>query len=89
MSKKERPGCLTSLLRRCCSTVFLAGLVILALGAYYAFVKAGVPYQDPTPEMQLSYAINEGIGRSQMIVGGIMAAAGGVLRLLVGRGSKK
>lgn len=91
MSKKDRreQGCATALLSRFCGTVLTAGLVILLIGAYYALVRAGIPYQDPTAEMQLRYAINAGIGRTLLIVGGAMTAAGGVARLLLWRSSKK
>ncbi len=40
----------------------LAGLIIFAVGVYYAVVKAGIPFQDPPPELQIQYAVNAGIG---------------------------
>lgn len=36
--------------------VFLAGIILLLIGVYFILVKAGIPYQDPTPEMWISYA---------------------------------
>ena len=92
MSKKNdrrKQGRVTALLSRCCGSVLIAGLVILAIGAYYAVFRAGVPYQDPTVEMQVSYAIHMGIGRTLLMTGGVMAAVGGGARLLLWRGSRK
>lgn len=35
---------------------FLAGIILLLMGVYFMLIKGGIPYQDPTPEMQISYA---------------------------------
>lgn len=40
--------------------VLFAGIGILAMGAYFAVVKAGLPYQDPTEVLVAKYdAFNE------------------------------
>lgn len=44
------------------TSILLAGILVLAAGLYYKVVKAGTPFQDPTPELQLQYLINMGIG---------------------------
>lgn len=38
------------------------GVVIFAIGMYFAFVKAGIPYQDPTVEMQIQYMADMKVG---------------------------
>ena len=57
--------------------VILAGLIILLIGLYYWIVKAGIPYQDPTPEMQLRYEIDMRIG-DELIKDGCITALIGI-----------
>lgn len=33
----------------------LLGIIILFIGLYYVIIKAGIPYQDPTPELLQKY----------------------------------
>jgi hypothetical protein len=35
--------------------VFITGLLLLMLGFCYDLLFAGIPYQDPTPELTASY----------------------------------
>ena len=62
--------------------VLLAGLIILVIGLYYLVIKAGIPYQDPTVEMQIQYAIHHGIGSVLSKVGVILALCGGIAWLV-------
>ena len=75
MSKRSLP-------RRIGSAMLLAGVMILLLSLYYLAVKAGIPYQDPTPEMQLRYAIDQGVGTALLRLGGVLTAVGAALRLI-------
>lgn len=52
------------------NSVILAGIIILLIGLYYWVVKAGIPYQEPTLEMQIEYAVNMGIG-DKLVVSGV------------------
>lgn len=61
-----------------------AGVIILFIGLYYAVFKAGIPYQDPTPELQIRYEVNYRIGGLLTESGFAVTICGGVLRLLVG-----
>lgn len=36
-------------------SIAVIGVIILAVGLYYYMIKAGIPYQDPTPEMLQRY----------------------------------
>ena len=67
------------------NAVLLAGLIILAIGLYYAVLKAGIPYQDPTVEMQIQYAVNHEIGGVLSTVGVTLVLCGGIVRFIMGR----
>ena len=56
----------------------LAGIIILVIGSYYLMIKAGIPYQDPTVEMQIQYAISYGIGEILTKTGVVIAVLGAV-----------
>lgn len=67
------------------NAVLTAGLIILVIGLYYLVIKAGIPYQDPTVEMQIQYAINDGIGSVLSKAGFILALCGGIGCVVVRR----
>ena len=47
-----------NVLKKIFSSLIISGAVILLIGLYYMMIKAGIPYQDPTTEMQIQYEIN-------------------------------
>lgn len=65
------------------NSVILAGLLLFFIGLYYWVIKAGIPYQDPTLELQIQYAVNMGIGNILVRSGLVVAICGGIIRLLV------
>lgn len=65
------------------NSVILAGIIILLIGLYYWVVKAGIPYQEPTLEMQIEYAVNMGIGDKLVVSGFVLAVLGGIVRLIL------
>ena len=67
------------------NAVLAAGLIILVIGLYYLVIKAGIPYQDPTVEMQIQYEIDYGIGSVLSKTGLILAVCGGIARVVVWR----
>jgi len=69
-------------LRQTLNAVLLAGIIIFLIGAYYCVVKAGVPYQDPPPELQIQYAVDMGIGEILIRNGFLISLCGGIARLL-------
>ena len=71
-------------LKRLFSSILLAGLLVLGAGLYYWVIKAGIPYQDPTPEIQLQYSINMGIGDVLTKIGVFTMLAGAVCRIIIG-----
>lgn len=67
------------------NSVVIAGVIILFIGLYYSVIKAGIPYQDPPLELQIKYDVNREIGEVLMSKGLLIAACGGVARLVLWR----
>lgn len=65
------------------NAIVLAGIIMFFTGAYYCVIKAGIPYQDPPPELQIQYAIHMGIGEILVKDGFLFFTGGGILRLLL------
>lgn len=78
-----------SILCKIMNSFILAGIIILFIGLYYWMIEAGIPYQDPTLEMQIKYAINMGIGEILLANGFIIAVCSGIVRLIFGLIRKK
>lgn len=64
------------------NSVILAGIILFFMGLYYFIVKAGIPYQDPTLEMQIQYTIDLGIAEILLGNGFVITICGGIIRLL-------
>ncbi len=64
--------------------VMLAGAILLLIGLYYLVIKAGIPYQDPTVEMQIQYAVHSQIGEILIGKGFVICVCAGILRLILG-----
>ena len=73
-----------NIIKKVLSSLIIAGVIILLTGLYYLVVKAGIPYQDPTPELQIRYAVSMGIGDELTKIGACMTAAAAVLRIIAG-----
>lgn len=58
------------------------GVVILLIGFYYEGVKAGIPYQDPTPELTQKYLNNIYTGHTLYKIGFIMISIGCLLFMI-------
>ena len=78
-----------NVLKRLFTSIILAGILVLSAGLYYLVIKAGIPYQDPTPELQLQYSINMGIGDVLMKIGLCTTMAGSICRVILGVLSRK
>ena len=59
------------------------GAVILIIGFYFLFIKAGLPYQDPTEEMQKSWLLYKNIGEKLMICGCVSLSSGIIGRIFL------
>ena len=73
-----------NVLKKCFSSLIVSGAVILLIGLYYLIIKAGIPYQDPTTEMQIQYAVNMGIGNVLSLTGVCMTVLATVIRIILG-----
>ena len=78
-----------NVLKKIFSSLIIAGAVILLIGLYYLIIKAGIPYQDPTTEMQIQYAINSGIGDVLSLTGLCMTVLAAIIRIILGMIGKK
>ena len=74
MKEKTRYGLLNSLI--------LAGMILFLMGLYYEMIKAGIPYQDPTLEMQIQYTVDMRIGEILQRNGFLIAICGGIIRFI-------
>ncbi len=78
-----------NVLKKIFSSLIISGAVILLIGLYYLIIKAGIPYQDPTTEMQIQYAVNMGIGNVLSLTGFCMAVSATVIRIILGVTGRK
>ena len=69
--------------------LLIAGVIILLISAYYLVIKAGIPYQDPLPELQIKYAVNAGIGEELFKNGSIVFVIGLAGRIITSLLCKK
>lgn len=56
--------------------IALLGIVIVVLGFIYDVLFAGIPYQDPTPELQARYDFHSSVAEIFYTTGGIVFWAG-------------
>jgi hypothetical protein len=66
----------------------IAGLLLLAGGFVYDVVYAGIPYQDPTPEMSARYAFHARIASIFYLSGAgfcVVGSAAGIIRMFIRR----
>lgn len=70
------------MMKKMCITVIVMGIVLLLAGMYFSVMKAGIPYQDPTPEMAEQYARDEWIGRVSFCCG-LVASLIGVTGVII------
>ena len=69
--------------------VILAGVLTLFAGLYFWLIKAGIPYQDPTPEMKLQYAENLRTGEILITVGFLVSILAPIPRIIVGIAARR
>lgn len=66
------------------------GVLLMVAGFCYDVVFAGIPYQDPTPEMSARYAMHSRIASVVVAAGGVaflVGVLGALGRFLCGRRS--
>lgn len=72
-----------NILCRLLHSIILVGVILFFIGLYYWGIKAGIPYQDPTLEMQLEYAVNTKIGETLLANGFWIAVCGEIIHLIL------
>lgn len=80
---------LTVFFMQICHAALLAGVIMLVIGLYHLVIKAGIPYQDPTLEMEIQWVVDWRVGKILAINGLVFAIAGGLLRLFILIAGKK
>jgi hypothetical protein len=70
------------MMKTLCRALIAVGTVLAAIGVFYILIKAGLPYQDPTLDMQIDYLANQKAGRILFLYGVIIFAIGFLLRLI-------
>lgn len=69
-------------------SVIISGCIVFIVGCYYAVVKAGIPYQDPTMEMQIQYAIYTGIGDELVKLGFVIIVLAILIHVIIKKAIK-
>lgn len=67
------------------TTVLLVGLgfFLMTGGLLYDVAFAGIPYQDPPPELAAEYAANQRMATNLFIAGGMAASLGAVAAVIL------
>ena len=68
--------------RRLALLFLLVGILLILAGFLYDIFFAGIPYQDPTPEMSASYARHARIASTIRYAGLLAFLTGVVVRIL-------
>ncbi len=63
-------------LKRLLDGLALTGAIILVFGLYFLLIRAGLPCQDPTPEMSFEWNVNSRVGEVLTLLGAVSFAAG-------------
>jgi len=62
--------------------IIIIGTVLFVVGFYAIFIKAGLPYLDPTPEMTRRWMLYYNVGKVTMPIGIGLVLASLFLKLL-------
>lgn len=62
--------------------ILFAGIINIMIGEFYTLLVAGLPYQDPTLELQIQYSINQGVGNVLTEIGFRMLILGIILSII-------
>ncbi len=85
----ERNDDMKDKLKMFTGSIIISGIFLLMMGIYYSMFKAGLPYQDPPLELQVSYAIDSGIGKNLTELGLVVFVFGLISNIMIRIISKK
>ena len=77
--KKNQPN---TVLKKICQTLLLVGLIMVLVGLYYMVIKAGIPFQDAPPELQMRYEHDMQTGGALVKYGFVVLAIGAAGRVV-------
>ena len=66
----------------------LLGIAIVMVGFVYDVLFAGIPYQDPTPELQARHSVHSAVASGLYKTGGIALLAGLIAAPLIRQKTK-
>jgi hypothetical protein len=66
----------------------MLGIVMIVIGLYFIFFKAGVPYQDPPPELIIRYLLYMKMGIYFIISGLTVTILLRILRIIIYKSKK-
>ena len=64
------------------TTIILAGIILIIIGFYFSVVKGGIPYQDPTVEMQIRWQAYHFAGECNIRTGIFLLLCGFLLKIV-------
>ena len=71
------------------NVLIVAGALAFVIGLYFWIIKAGIPAQDPTPEMKAQYAQNMLIGDALVFSGFLTSLTAAIPRIIIGIVSRR
>ena len=71
------------------NVLIVAGALAFVIGLYFWIIKAGIPAQDPTPEMKAQYAQNMLIGDALVLSGFLTCITATIPRVIIGIFSRR
>lgn len=57
------------------------GFGIMMVGLLYDIMYAGIPYQDPTPELAAEYAVSKAVADTLFLIGASVASCGSLFAI--------
>ena len=75
----NRPNAVPKIIFR---ALLLVGLILVFVGLYYMVIKAGLPFQDAPPELQMRYERDMQIGGALVKYGFVVLVIGAVGRVV-------
>ena len=82
-------GIMLKVIKIILNVLIIAGALAFMVGLYYLMIKAGIPAQDPTPEMKAQYAQNMLIGDSLVLSGFLTSLTASIPRIIIGIVSRR
>ena len=63
--------------------LIMIGIMIFVIGFYFMFLKAGLPYPDPTPDMTRKWMFYYNLGKVTIPFGAVLMIIGVVVKIFI------